>query len=329
MPTLTNNNRILRKLVVGFGNIFDDIILIRYNADGSENQRIAVPLIFAAKEKYVSRLIGDPDLDKKIQIVLPRMSFDLLGMAYAADRKQQTNIKNQGPQQPSGAVNSQYMGVPYDFDFELYLYVRTIEDGTQIIETILPFFTPEYTIKLNLVPTMGITKEIPVVLKNVKYDNEFEGERDSPVRIVIWTLTFTVKGFVYGPVSQSSIIKQAITNITVPVSNPAGAQFNMANTGFGYYKTGELVYQGYNLEMASATGTVVSYSNTTNILLLSDITGTFKTNTSINGTLSQSEFILNNLVNNIGPTVIVTSSVNPPTANITDNYTITTTIEEI
>ena len=136
-------NRIIRKLVVGFGNLFNDITLVRYNPDNSEAERMLIPIAYAAKEDYVLRLQSDYNLEKKVQLTLPRLSFEMTGMTYDASRKQNTNIKNFA-QTPSG-IQSQYNPVPYDFDFSLYLYVRNIEDGTQVIEHILPFFTPDYT----------------------------------------------------------------------------------------------------------------------------------------------------------------------------------------
>ena len=145
----TTYNRMIRKLTVAFGDLFSNITLVRYNPDESEQERFIVPLDYAAKELYVVRLEGDPNLDKKVQMTLPRMSYEMNGLSYDSSRKQITNIKNFFG---SGSnVTSQYMPVPYNFDFSLYLYVRNIEDGNQIIEHILPFFAPDYTIKVNMV----------------------------------------------------------------------------------------------------------------------------------------------------------------------------------
>ncbi len=127
-------NRVIRKLVVGFGSLFDKITLVRYNTDRSEDQRVLVPLAYATKELYVRRLEDDPNLQKKVQIALPRMSFEMNGLTYDVSRKQNTNIK-QFARTTEGIV-SQYNPVPYNFDFSLYIYVRNMEDGTQIIATI-------------------------------------------------------------------------------------------------------------------------------------------------------------------------------------------------
>ncbi len=325
-------HRIIRKLVVGFGSLFDNITLTRYNADGSENRNIKVPIIYSPKEKYVARLLGDPEINKKVQITLPRMSFDLLSMEYDASRKQ---ITNQKVTAASGAPNTKlsvYNPVPYNFEFSLYIYVRNIEDGTQIIEHILPFFTPEYTIKLNLVPTMGIVKEVPVTLNSVNYDIEYEGLQDSDARVVIWTLNFTAKAFVYGSYSEGKIIKSANTNImNLDYFEKDGkAIFNMESAGLGKYKIGETVYQGYSFDTARATATVFSYSNTTNRLIVTDVNGIFRTNTEVIGLDSFAEHNLLSFdsANANSMMVKIHSYTNPANAASNSTYTIETTITE-
>ena len=277
-------NKIIRKLVVAFGNLFDDITLVRYNADGSEVQRQKVPLAYAPKERYVMRLQGDPTLNKKVQISLPRMSFDLTGMNYDSSRKQITNIKNYAPSRNADTILSQYNPVPYDFDFSLHIYVRNIEDGTQIIEHILPFFTPDYTIRLNLIPEMGIVKEVPVVLKSTSQEIEYEGDRDHETRTIIWTLTFTVKAFVFGAVSEPKVIKKSITNIyDNTLEDGDTVEFGVAAGGLGNYKEGEFVYQGYSLQNSTASAKVLSWSPSTLIIQLTNISGNFVTSFPIHG----------------------------------------------
>ena len=183
-------NRVIRKIVVGFGNLFNEINLVKYNPDASEAERFLIPIAYATKERYVMRLEDDLDLDKKVQVALPRLSFEMTGLSYDSSRKQNTNIKNFA--QTSAGVVAQYNPVPYNFDFSLYLYVRNIEDATQVLEHIIPYFTPDYTIKLNLIPEMGIVKEIPVILNRTQHEILYEGDRDQQTRMIIWTLNFTV-----------------------------------------------------------------------------------------------------------------------------------------
>jgi len=290
----TSYNRIIRKLVVGFGNLFDNITLVRYNGDNSEAERFVVPIAYASKEQYVMRLESDPLLDKKVQITLPRMSFEMNGLQYDATRKQNTNIKNAAA--TGGGVKSQYNPVPYNFDFSLYLYVRNIEDGTQIIEHILPYFTPDYTIKLNLVPEMGIIKEVPVILNATSHEITYEGGRDNETRMIVWTLNFTVKGFIFGKVTETSVINRAFVSVYNLVSQEEVIEFYMnLDSGYGTYKVGEKVYQGYTSDDATATGMVVQFTD--NVLRLKELTGNFVSDKPIYGinTLANYNFTSYNL----------------------------------
>jgi len=317
-------NRIIRKLVVGFGNLFDEITLVRYNPDNSEAQRFVVPIAYAAKELYVQRIEGDPNLDKKVQMTLPRMSFEMNGLTYDATRKQNTNIRQFA--QTSAGVVSQYNPVPYNFDFNLYIYVRNIEDGTQIIEHILPYFTPDYTIKLNLIPEMGIIKEVPIVLNSTTSEVTYEGPRDTDPRMIIWTLNFTVKGFIFGAVSSTGLIKTSITNIFNEITSADTIQFNMSTSGIGTYQIGETVYQGYSLPLSTASAKVVYYNN--NTLQLTNINGNFVSNQPIIGSVTNANYTFTSYqVQPLKYAEIVVVP-NPTDANANSAYTYTTVISE-
>lgn len=326
---MTTYHKIIRKMVVGFGDLFNDIDLVRYNPDGTEAQRQKVPLAYAPKERYVMRLQGDPELDKKVQITLPRMSFEMTGMRYDASRKQITNIKNYAPSANPNTILSQYNPVPYDFDFSLYLYVRNIEDGTQIIERILPFFTPDYTIRLNLIPEMGIVKEVPITLKDTNYDIQYEGDREGSTRTIIWTLNFTVKGFVFGPTSEPKIIKKSITQIyDSTLSDSDHVEFVVQQNGVGTYQEGEIVYQGLNLDSATASAKCISWSSTSNKILVSDLYGNFVTNKPLQGSKTGAVYVIQSY--KVQPELMVKIEVEPSpnTANANSNYTYNTTITE-
>ena len=324
----TYYDRVIRKLVIGFGNLFDDITLVRYNPDNTEAERFIVPIAYAAKELYVQRLQGDPNLDKKVQMSLPRMSFEMKGLSYDSSRKQTSSIRNFNSV-TNASVLAQYVPVPYNFDFDLNIYVRNIEDGTQMIEKILPFFTPDYTIKLNLIPEMGIIKEVPIILNTVNFDVTYEGNRESDPRMIVWTLNFTVKGFIFGASSSASsgLIKTSITNIYNDISPTDKVIFNMANTGVGIYQAGEKVYQGYNPSVATATGTVVYYTQNSE-LILTNINGNFVSNQPIIGTITNSNY--NFLSYQIAPyrldNIVVTP--NPTSANSNSLYGYITTVTE-
>lgn len=322
-------NRVIRKMVVAFGKLFDDITLVRYNPDLTEAERFLVPIVYANKEMYVRRLEDDPNLDKKIQVSLPRMSFEMTGLTYDTSRKLNTNIKSFA-KTSDAAVVSQYNPVPYNFDFNLYVYVRNIEDGTQILEHIMPFFAPDYTLKLNLIPEMGIIKEIPIVMNSATSEIDYEGEgRTVETRMIVWTLNFTVKGYIYGNISNAGLIKTSITNIFSNISPKDNFIFNMTTPGIGTYQTGEIVYQGYSAEMATATAKVVLWEN--NTLHLTDVNGHFVSSKPITGVVSNTNYIFDSyttLSTQYEEVAKIVVTPNPANANANSNYTYTTTITE-
>ena len=325
----TNYSRIIRKYVVGFGNLFNNITLVRYNADNSEAERVLVPIAYAAKEDYVQRLEGDYNLDKKVQMTLPRLSFELNGLTYDASRKQNTNIKNFVS--TTSGVRSQYNPVPYNFDFNLYLYVRNIEDGTQLLEHILPFFTPDYTIKLNLVPEMGVVKEIPIVLNSTDIPVDYEGNAGRDTRVIIWTLNFTVKGYIFGnnngPIG---LINHAITNILNQITPTDVVDFTLDSSGLGQYQIDEFVYQGYSAGTAVATAKVISFNN--NKLTLTNINGHFVSNLPIVGQNANYLFTSYNLVERPMATIDAYGDVAADTVSITadnnDPFTVDNTTKK-
>ena len=318
-------NRTIRKLVVGFGNLFNDITLVRYNPDLTEQERFLVPIAYASKESYVMRLEEDSSLDKKVQMTLPRFSFEMTGLSYDSSRKQNTNIKNVS-YTSAGAI-AQYNPVPYNFDFNLYLYVRNIEDATQILEHIIPFFTPDYTIKINMVPEMGIIKEVPVVLNSCNSDIMYEGNREKDPRMIIWTLNFTVKAHIFGGSSAAKLITHSITSIYNIISDGDVVEFSMnAASGTGTYQIGETVYQGYTPQTSTATAKVVLWTN--NKLHLTNINGDFVSTQPIYGVNTMANYKFTSY--NIAPKkfVQIDTTPNPSTANVTSSYTANTVMTE-
>jgi len=317
-------NRMIRKLTVAFGNLFNSITLLRYNPDETEQERFIVPIDYATKELYVMRLQGDPTLDKKVQITLPRMSYEMNGLAYDSTRKQFTSGKNFA--QTSSGVVSQYNPVPYNFDFSLYLYVRNIEDGNQIIEHILPYFAPDYTIKVNMIPELGIIKEVPIILNNTDYEVTYEGDKEADTRMVIWTLNFTVKGFIFGAISSTGLINTSITNVYNDPNELQSVAFNMVAGGTGNYQLGEIVYQGTNSSLSTASAKVLSWYN--NVLTTTGLTGNFVSNQPVIGKITNANYLFSSYA--VSPTQYskITITPNPSNANSNSSYTYTTTIIE-
>ena len=202
----------IRKYVIAFGNLFNDIIIQRLDLNGNRIQSILVPLAYGPKEKWLVRLVQDPNLDADVAITLPRMGFEITGMSYASSRKLSSTLQNVRLR-PSdfSRLDTQFIPVPYDIDFQLSIFVKNADDGAQIIEQILPFFRPEFTTQVNLIPEMQIVVDTPIVLNGVTIEDTYEGDFDSR-RALIYNLTFSVKAYLYGPISNSGIIQRAITN---------------------------------------------------------------------------------------------------------------------
>jgi len=319
-------NRTIRRIVVAFGTLFNDIQMVRYNKAGdTEYEKIRVPLSYATKEKFISRIKSDPSLNKSINTTLPRISFDLTGLTYDSSRKQSTLTKNFSINPTTNSINTQYAPIPYNFDFSLSIYVRNMEDGTQILEQILPFFTPDFTVTVSLVPNMTQKYDLPVILNSVTPEFDYEGDMLT-TRTLIWTLTFTVRGYIFPPVDMSGngIIRQANTNLIIDALNVVDAQkvyVDKAN-GFGVLTTGETV----RVSSRNVTGKVVYFSNnSTGTLIVESLTAPLQENDVVTGDYSNAEYTIDTLDYAPVKTVTITTTPDPITANVNDNYGFTET----
>jgi len=214
---------LIRKYVTMFGYIFDDMRIERFDSAGNETELISVPITYGPKDKMMARVIEDPTITKQAAIQLPVMSFEMTGFQYDPSRKTPT-VNRQAVVNASNPNNMyySYAAVPYNIGFALYIYVKNIEDGNKIIEQILPFFTPDWTLTADLIPEMGITVDVPLVLLNLTCEDSY-GEDFKERRALIWTIEFTLKGYFYGPTANSGIIKFADSNIhnSIDITKPA------------------------------------------------------------------------------------------------------------
>ena len=188
-------NQSIRKIVIAFGSLFESVYVIRYNADDTEKERIRVPLSYGSKEKFIWKLTQESSLSKnsRVQTVLPRMGFELSTLMYDPSRKinrtiQRTEIIN-------GSLQKIYSEVPYNINFSLYVFTRHMDDMLQIVEQILPFFAPEFTVTMKM-NDMHQTVDIPFVLNSTSINEDYEGTFDSR-RALISTFDFTAKTFIY------------------------------------------------------------------------------------------------------------------------------------
>ena len=202
----------IRKYVILFGTIFNDVYINKVEA-GETVKTLKVPIAYGPKEKFLARITQDPNLNKPVAIQLPRMAFELTDMNYASERKLPTinRISVQDPTNPSKMMY-QYNPVPYDLNFTLYIMVKRADDGTRIIEQILPFFTPDWTPTINLDSTMQHKYDIPVILNSVSSSDTYEGDFKER-RAIIWTLQFTMKGYIFGPTRKAKAIKNSVINL--------------------------------------------------------------------------------------------------------------------
>ena len=222
----------IRNAVIAFGTIFNNINIRRLDSSGNPLQAIRVPLSYAPKEKFIARLDQQSDLtgtDSKVALTLPRMSFDITGYAYDPTRKLNKNQKISVAKNTSGdnkRVNTQFSPVPYDVSFDLNIYTATSDDGLQIIEQILPYFQPDYTVTMIMDRTyMDTKRDIPFILESVDYEDSYTGALTDRSRI-IYTIKFTAKIYLYWPITTSAIIRNAEADMYSNTSdaNPSRSQ---------------------------------------------------------------------------------------------------------
>ena len=210
----------IRKYVAAFGTLFNDINVERKNSSGTVVEKIKVPLAYGPKQKHVLASQETTTVARQTATRTPRMGFALTGVAYDSVRKLNTVGRNVAANTAAGTstLMTQYNPVPYNFDFTLFILVKNAEDGTQILEQILPFFTPEFTVTINTIPEMGIKADTPIILNSADVSDEYEGDLDQR-RTIIWTLSFLLKGYIYPDLKTSSVIKSIEVNFRLTGSD--------------------------------------------------------------------------------------------------------------
>lgn len=213
---------LIRKYVIVFGTLFNDIHITRSAPDGSRDQLIKVPLSYSPKEKMLTRLLSDPDIQRETAVLLPRISFEMVNIEYDPSRKLNSLGKVARTSDDPNKLKRQFNPVPYNMDFQMQIYAKNAEDAAKILEQIIPFFTPEWNTTVSLVPSMNLTMDIPIILNSFNVDDRYTGDFKER-RILIWTLNFTLKGYFYGPVKNNAVIKFANTNFYTPddVNSPS------------------------------------------------------------------------------------------------------------
>ena len=279
------SHNILLKMVIYFGTLFNNITLNRFDLQGNLIQSSKVPLNYGPREKFLARLEGNPNLDRRVAIQLPRITFEMTGLYYDSTRRMPaTNrITVQNPNDPTG-VRYQYSPVPYNISFTMSIMVKNVTDGTYIVEQILPFFGPSWQATLNLNPDMNLKYDVPITLDTIDQVDTYEGTFTER-RAIIWTLTFTMKTWFFGPTygANTGIIKNIDLSLNAPGIGITIADANANNTD-----------SSVNINITpgqDANGNAVSTSSFLYTYGLANATGTFSIAEKVFANTDTSDFL--------------------------------------
>ena len=235
---------IIKKTITSFGRLFSSIYIDRKLDDsvtGTTVQRLQVPIAYAPKEKWLVRVESDPTLENHTYTTLPRLSFEITGYSYDSSRKMNRMNKITCGTGDS-AMSYMYAPVPYNISISLYVLTKTQEDAMQIIEQILPTFTPEYNLAINVVPEMNVIQDVPVILNDISVVDEYDGDFQTR-RFVTHTLNFTLKTSLYGAQSSQGVISTVNTNLT---ENPNTSVPIASYTAVGNTTTGIVTSESWD-----------------------------------------------------------------------------------
>lgn len=212
----------IRKAIIAFGTIFNQLTVKRYNSDQEVVQSVRVPLSYSPKNKFLARIAEVPSTTTQAAaVILPRMGFEITGLQYNPARKINLLTKNVavGQGDDPNTLRTQFTSTPYDMNVSLYIMAKNQDDGLQIIEQIIPFFNPDFCVTVNDIPSMGIKRDLQIILDNISYEDNYEGDYLQR-RSIIWTINFTLGLNLYGPVEQQNIIRTSIANTYTDIDQP-------------------------------------------------------------------------------------------------------------
>ena len=196
-------HEIIRKTVIAFGTLFNDIHVRHDDQAGNPLSEIKVPVAYGPRQKFLARIQQQPELNKATQITLPRMSFEITSISYDSSRKSGITQTFKAPNKDNNdKLTKVFMPVPYNLGFELNILVKLQDDGLQILEQILPFFQPGFTLSIDLVKSIGEKRDVPMILNSINQQDDYEGDF-STRRALIYTLSFTAKTFMFGHIAKT------------------------------------------------------------------------------------------------------------------------------
>ncbi len=186
-----------RNLVIAFGGLFGNIFIRNRDKDGITKKIVKCPIALSSKENFIIRLQQDPGLNEDTQIVLPRLSFEISGFNY--DQARQLNKIHKTVANIGDRTVYSYVPVPYNLTFNLYSYTVTNEDNYQIMEQIVPYFSPDMNLSIKMMQSPLLIQDVPLVLNSISTDDSYEGSFEDR-RYIISTYTFTMKAYYYAPI---------------------------------------------------------------------------------------------------------------------------------
>jgi len=195
-------HEIIRKTIIGFGTLFNDIHIRHTGEGGTNHSEIKVPLAYGPSQKFLARIQQQADLNKAVQITMPRMSFEMTNIGYDATRKSSL-VQTFKACDDGSRAKKVFMPVPYNIGFELNILSKLNDDSLQILEQILPYFQPHFNLTIDLIDSIGEKRDIPIILESIGFQDDYEGNFDTR-RALIHTLQFTAKTYLFGPVADSS-----------------------------------------------------------------------------------------------------------------------------
>ena len=194
-------HEIIRKTVIAFGTLFNDVHIRHQDAAGKDINEMKVPVSYGPRQKFLARIQQQPDLNKATQLSLPRMSFEVNNITYDPSRK--TGVTQTFKVKDGKQVKKVFMPVPYNLGFELNILTKLQDDSLQILEQVLPFIQPGFTLSIALGKSIGEKRDVPMVLDSINFTDDYEGNFETR-RALIYTLNFTAKTFMFGPVADST-----------------------------------------------------------------------------------------------------------------------------
>lgn len=211
-------HQLLRKYHIAFGSLFTNLTIVRNDTDGKELQRLVLPIEYAPREAWVTRLREDPNMKQQYSSILPRLAYEMTGLRYDPTRKLNSLNTRIRPIPNDLAGNSRrfFVGVPYIITFSLYAMTRSVEDANQIMEQIIPYFTPDYTMTVKILPSLGVQDRMRVVMDGTPlWTDDWQEAGFQRTRDIILTWTFNVAATFYGPIpsTPANIIRKVIVDL--------------------------------------------------------------------------------------------------------------------